>query len=194
MSERPILSTNLDADIFLQYYYLKEELSTFCRENNLCVSGGKQDLTKRIDYYLRTGKKSISFIEKRNNITNSDDITLDSVIENNFICSEKHRAFFCSVIGASFSFNVTFQKYLKTNAGKTYAEAVNEWYHIREDKKRNKGSSQIDSQFEYNTYIRDFFNDNKNKTLNDAIKCWNYKKGTAGHNKYEGSDLTVLSE
>ncbi|WP_399548999.1 DUF6434 domain-containing protein [uncultured Clostridium sp.] len=31
-------------------------------------------------------------------------------------------------MGDNFSFNVTFQKYLKNSAGKTYSDAVNEWY------------------------------------------------------------------
>ncbi|WP_330370015.1 DUF6434 domain-containing protein [Butyrivibrio sp. NC2002] len=39
-------------------------------------------------------------------------------IEENIICSEVHRAFFKSKIGESFSFNVTFQKWLKANSGK----------------------------------------------------------------------------
>lgn len=108
------------------------------------------------------------------------------------MCTEKNRAFFKAVIGDTFSFNVIFQKYLKNSAGKTYSDAVNEWYKIREDKKKNKGKSQIDSQFEYNTYIRDFFKDNSDKTLKEAIKCWNFKKGLAGHNKYERKDLSAI--
>ena len=41
MSERPDLNKELDAQIFRSFYYLKEELVSFCRENNLPVSGGK---------------------------------------------------------------------------------------------------------------------------------------------------------
>ena len=89
---------------------------------------------------------------------------------------EKHRAFFKERIGKSFSFNVLFQKWLKSNAGKTYKDSINAYYKILEDKKNNKTT--IDKQFEYNTYIRDFFNDNKDKTLDDAIKCWKYKNSS----------------
>lgn len=186
MSERPILSRKLEPDIFLQYYYLKEELITFCRDNGLSTTGGKQDLTKRIEYFLRTGEKLVSLSVKRKNPNSIlDEISLDSIIEENFVCSEKHRTFFKSVIGDKFSFNVSFQKHLKNNAGNTYYDAVNEQYKIQEEKKNNKGNSEIDSQFEYNTYIRDFFKDNSDKTLKEAIKCWKYKKSLAGHNKYE---------
>lgn len=51
MSERPILSKELDSKSFLNFYYLKEELVDFCRENGLPVSGGKLDLTERIAHF-----------------------------------------------------------------------------------------------------------------------------------------------
>jgi len=196
MSERPLLSNELNYDTFLQYYYLKEELVTFCRENGLSIIGGKQDLTKRIEHYLKTGEKLTASKSKRKNYSKIElnEIALDCVIEENFLCSEKHRAFFKSVIGNNFSFNVIFQNYLKSNAGKTYSDAVNEWHKIQKDKKLNKGNSQIDSQFEYNTYIRDFYNENNGMKLKEAIKCWNYKKKLPGPNKYERQDLSALNE
>ena len=103
-----------------------------------------------------------------------------------------HRAFFKKEIGNSFSFNVLFQQWLKANAGKTYADAVDAYYEIQKKKKTEKTS--IGRQFEYNTYIRDFFADNNGKTLDDAIRCWKYKKSLKGPNHYERSDLTVLEE
>ncbi len=82
-------------------------------------------------------------------------IDLNTKIEPNFVCTEKHRAFFKEHIGTAFSFNVVFQKWLKVNAGKTYKEAIVAYYRILEEKKNEKTT--IDKQFEYNTYIRDFF-------------------------------------
>ncbi len=191
MSERPILSKELKPDIFLEYYYLKEELASFCKENGLSSAGGKKDITKRIEHFLKTGEKlSEPAVKRKNADVNLNELSLDSIIEEDFVCSEKHRAFFKAQIGKAFSFNVDFQKYLKNNAGKTYSDAVNEWYKLKEEKKKNK--TEIDSQFEYNTYIRDFFSDNSDKTLKEAIKCWKYKKSLPGPNKYERQDLAVL--
>lgn len=85
---------------------------------------------------------------------------------------------------------MAFQKWLKSNAGKTYREAIAAYYQIMENRK--KGTTTIDRQFEYNTYIRDFFADNQDKALEDAIKCWKYKKLLQGHNRYERSDLAAL--
>ena len=190
MSERPELTTNTKADAFKKYYYLKEELVQFCRENGLPASGSKQELTERIAHFLETGKV-LSSPAKKKAAAAVGDITESTVIEANIVCSEKHRAFFREKIGKSFSFNVAFQKWLKSNAGKTYADAITAYYQILAEKKNSK--SVIDKQFEYNTYIRDFFADNHGKNLDDAIKCWKYKKSLEGHNRYESSDLIALT-
>ena len=189
MSQRPDLDLKLDSKTFKEYYYLKEELIAFCRKNDLQTTGSKLELTERITEFLDTGKRTYkAHTTKRNAVIN--EITLDTIIEENFVCSEKHRAFYKEHIGKSFSFNVAFQKWLKRNAGKTYQNSIDAYYQILEDKKKNKTT--IDKQFEYNTYIRDFFADNQDKSLEQAIKCWKYKKSLKGHNKYEKEDLEVL--
>lgn len=191
MSERPILDMSLDSKIFKEFYYLKEELVIFCRNNNLQATGSKEELTNRIIEFLETGKKTFKAHNKRK-ASVSDIITLDTKIESNFVCSEKHRKFYKEQIGDNFSFNVLFQKWLKNNTGKTYQESIQSYYQILEDKRKNKAT--IDKQFEYNTYVRDFFSNNKDKSLDDAIKCWKYKKSLKGHNKYEKDDLIALSQ
>ena len=189
--ERPKLSRDIDPETFREFYYLKEELVEFCRQNGLPVSGGKIELTERIAFYLETGKVlSATTKTTKRKPTPTSELKRESIIEDDFICSEKHRSFFKKEIGDSFSFNVLFQKWLKSNSGKTYDDAISAYYEIIAEKK--KGNLSIDKQFEYNTYIRDFFADNIGKTLDDAIKCWKYKKGLKGHNKYERSDLSAL--
>ena len=190
MNERPDLNRKPDSKTFLDYYWLKEELVAFCRDNGLPVSGSKRELTERIAVFLDSGESlGNSSTRKKNKVT---ELTPESVIEPDIVCSEKHREFFKKHIGRSFSFNVTFQKWLKANAGKTYRDAIEAYHEIAESKKHTK--TKIDSQFEYNTYIRDFFADNNGKTLKDAIRCWKYKKGLRGHNRYERTDLAALDE
>lgn len=194
MGERPNLEKSLDSQLFKEYYYLKEELVTFCRENDLPTSGGKEELTRRIAYFLETGKVLTPSRKSTRKKNQSSMIKIDKEtrIESNFVCSEVHRAFFKEQIGSSFSFNVAFQKWLKANAGKTYEEAITAYGEILAEKKRTKTT--IDKQFEYNTYIRDFFEDNKGATLQEAIQCWKYKKQLQGHNRYEKADLVALEK
>lgn len=189
MVERPTLDKHLNGKTFREFYYLKEELVDFCRKNGLPVSGGKIEITDRIACFLDTGKIQQAKTKGKRTVPIGN-INLETVIKEDFVCSEEHRAFFKEHIGSSFSFNVAFQKWLKDNAGKTYAEAIKAYNQILENKKKTKTT--IDKQFEYNTYIRAFFIANKGKTLDDAIKCWKYKKQLQGHNRYEESDLAAL--
>jgi hypothetical protein len=191
MDHRPLLNKNLNSESFKNYYYLKEELVDFCRKHNLQTTGNKAELNHRIAHYLDTGEM-LATNKKRVKANTINAITPNAIIEENFVCSEKHRAFFKEQIGKSFSFNVSFQKWLKANFGKTYREAVNAYQQILKARKSNKTT--IDEQFEYNTYIRAFFADNKGKTLEDAIKCWQYKKNLSGHHRYQSTDLIVLEK
>lgn len=190
MNKRPVLDLGLNSDTFPEYYYSKAELIDFCKANDLQATGNKAELTERIAEFLSTGNRTRKNHARPKPLI-AHTINLDTAIETNFVCSEKHRAFFKSQIGDSFSFNVTFQKWLKSNAGKCYGDAVTAYYQILEDKKNHKAP--IDNQFEYNTYIRDFFNDNKGKSIEQAIKCWKYKKSLKGHHRYEKSDLAALN-
>lgn len=190
MDKRPALNKNLEEKTFRNYYYLKEELINFCKENRLPTSGNKMEITDRIAYFLKTGEVMSSDKVKPKTKSNIETITEYIKIEPDFVCSEKHREFFKDKIGKNFTFNVAFQKWLKNNTGKTYGEAIEAYYKILDEKKKSK--TVIDKQFEYNTYIRDFFSDNNGKTLAEAISCWKYKKSLKGHNRYEKSDLCVL--
>lgn len=196
------LTKDLSSSEFKEYYFLKEELKEFCRREGLKISGNKSQLEERIIYYLDTGKsldnaQSIdrnnpneTIKNKQENISIPQKIALDSILGENFKCSEDKREFFEKEIGNGFKFKVKFQKWLKENPDKTYQDAIDAYQELQNSKEKTK----IDKQFQYNQYIRDFFEDNEDKTLKDAIKCWNYKKGLKGHNKYEASDLDILKD
>ncbi|ADC46008.1 hypothetical protein mru_0156 [Methanobrevibacter ruminantium M1] len=206
---RPQLTKDLKSEDFMEYYFLKEELKEFCRREGLKIGGSKNQLEERIIYYLDTGKsldesvkdgnktknhKSVKDDNKTKNcnhkISNSDsqEITLDSILGENFRCSEDKREFFEREIGKGFKFKVKFQRWLKANPDKTYQDAINAYYELQNSNEKTK----IDRQFQYNQYIRDFFEDNEGRSLDDAIKCWKYKKSLKGHNRYEDSDLKIL--
>ena len=188
MKERPALDAKLSSRDFRDYYYLKEELVRFCRENGLPAGGGKPELTERIACFLDGGK--ISSAASRKRAAPPAVIDEDTLIGENFVCSEKHRAFFKSRLGSGFTFKVDFMKWLRSNPDKTCGDALSAYAELAEARKA--APTVIDRQFEYNTYIRAFFADNKGKTLADAIKCWKHKKALPGHNRYERSDLAAL--
>lgn len=161
---------------------MKEELIAFCKREGLQISGSKEELYTIINHYLNTKEKTQI---KRKKSVDCAMPSLDTLIVENMRFSEVNRAFFRRYLGENFRFSVAFQRWLKTNVGKTFQDAIEVYPTLS----RNK---EIDKQFEYNTYIRDFFADNKNKSLKDAITCWKYKKSIAGYNQYEKKDLSAL--
>ncbi len=191
---RPKLNIKTDAEEFINFYWLKEELFSFCKNTDLPTSGSKDVLTQRIYEYLRTGNIITQTIKSENKKkTVISPLSLDSKIPEGYRNDERHRTFFKSEIGDHFKFNVLFMNWMKDNSGKTYREAISEWNRIIAEKKQGK-KIEISSQFQYNQYTRDFFNENTNAKRDDAIKCWKYKKSLPGHNKYEKGDLVALKQ
>jgi len=186
---RPELIRDLNVDDFRNFYWLKEELQTFCRGNGISASGSKIEITDRIAVFLETGKIKKP-MRKRSASTKKvklEELSLETIITENHRCSQVVRAFFESVI-PKFHFSTYIQNYFKENVGKTYQDVVDAWYEEEERKKDPSYKRQIGTQFEYNQFIRDFFADpkNKGKKRADAIKAWNETKALPGSNKYKG--------
>lgn len=141
---RPNLDTQLSPKIFADFYWLKEELMAFCKENNLPSTGGKQDIANRILEYLKSGEiihptKKISSTPRAT--INDQPLTLDTKIPAGYKNDERHRAFFKLEIGDHFKFNVAFMDWMKESAGKTYREAITEWK--KSLKIRNKANGRL---------------------------------------------------
>ena len=56
MNERPELNRELNGMTFRNFYYLKQELVEFCRENACLFRAARSKLTDRIACFLDTGK------------------------------------------------------------------------------------------------------------------------------------------
>ncbi|HDR6314323.1 TPA: SAP domain-containing protein [Bacillus thuringiensis] len=185
---RPPLTKSISLEDFQNYYWLKAELQTFCREHGLPASGSKIEITERISHYLTTGKilknSSGQMVSKAS--LSYKDLSLQTIITNNHRCSEDVRAFFKEKIGANFRFTVALQKFFKENVGKTYEEALTFWYEENERKKDPTYKTTISAQFEYNLFTRNFFEDpnNKRRSKADAIAAWKEIKTKPGSNAY----------
>ena len=189
---RPTLDNNINPDLFKEYYWLKEELTAFCKSHALPRSGSKQNLTDRIHHYLKFGEiLKAPRANRSRKATLPSKITLDAKIPPNYKNDEAHREFFKTTIGSHFKFNVVFMNWMKSHSGCSYQEAIEEWKRIDAAKKAGK-KFPIAGQFEYNQYTRDFFADNPTLNRQDAVACWKYKKSLPGSNKYEKSDLQAL--
>ncbi len=191
--KRPSLTLSLKSKDFVEYYWLKEELHAFCKEQKLPTSGSKAALTLRIAHFLETG---LILKSKRIKATKStfdwskEVLSTQTIITDNYQNSQNVRRFFEKKIGPSFKFSVLFMNWMKFNTGKNLGDAITAWREIKLAKKGAKTS--IAPQFEYNQYFRDFFEANPDRSRKDARALWNIVKERKGDRVYMDSDLRFL--
>ncbi len=194
---RPELNKIIPLNDFQNFYWLKSELVSFCKTHGISAAGGKIEITGRIEHFLATGEivgaagKPIptSKFDWNNSVLN-----LNTKLTDNYKNTENVRAFLTLHIGPHFRFNTEFMKWAKSNAGKSLADAIDEWNRIYM-RRKNKGiKSEIAPQFEYNRYIRDFIADNPGHTLASAISFWKLKRQARGDNNYTSADLFLTEK
>lgn len=170
--ERPLLSIGLSETEFRQWYWLKSELSDFCRIIGVPAIGSKDAIAACIADYL--GGRQIN---QDGRISLPDqcpkNLTLATVVKPGFKLSKILRAFFVSHVGDSFCFNQSLRDFFCAPAERTLAEALA----IYRDSLA-KPSGEIGNQFEYNRHIREFFRDHPGVTALDAREAWWAKRYT----------------
>ena len=195
---RPELNDKTTISDFANFYWLKEELVTFCKTKGITVTGSKIEITERIKNFLSTGKRIEQSRTKVKKPTSNFNwsitiLSINTILTDNYKSTENVRNFFTSQIGSHFRFTVDFMKWAKQNTGKTLGDAIAEWnkeYNLKKDKNYK---SDIAPQFEYNRYIRAFLADNPGKTSKDAIRFWKIKRALRGDNEYAKTDLLLTS-
>ncbi|KAA0965711.1 cytoplasmic protein [Sporosarcina sp. ANT_H38] len=185
---RPKLTKNSNVQEFKDFYWLKEELQLYCRENGISSTGSKMEISDRIELFLRTGEitKPLRNSKVKKILYTQNELNLETFITENHRCSQNVRAFFKIAINSKFHFSTYIQNYIKKNVGKTYRDVVIAWYEEEDRKKAPSYKKKIGPQFEYNQFTSDFFADSKNKgkSRQEAIDAWNHLKKLPGSNKY----------
>lgn len=197
MDKRPDLNKIISIKDFKEFYWLKKELINFCRLMDLSTSGGKLEITERIEYYLESGNKRNAREKLKFKSTfdwKSEKLSLNTTITDNYKNTENVRSFFEKQIGESFKFNVRFMNWMKSNEGRTLQDAIAQYEKIKTEKKNHSNKKEIASQFEYNTYLRDFLSDNPNSMRAVGIKLWKIKRSMRGDNSYNKSDLNLIEQ
>lgn len=134
---RPNLTKDINVELFKDFYWLKEELQSFCKQHGLSASGSKLEISSRIEAYLRTGEILKPARTPSRKSEPQTALSHNTIITENHRCSQHVRAFFQSVI-PNFHFSTYIQNYFKENVGKTYADAIEAWYKEEERKKDPK--------------------------------------------------------
>lgn len=187
VDQRPPLTPDLAPDVFLEFYWWKDELTRFCVEHGIPAGGRKLEIRDRVEFLLRTGRIEAPAPKRTSRAGRDSDgeLTLDTPVVN-FKSDQKTREFFKSVIGPHFHFTAHLNQFRAGRADLTYGDLVREWEADRERRKRKDFAPPIMNSCEYNQYIRDFFADprNKGRPFTEAVASWNEVKTRKGDRKY----------
>ena len=179
------------------WYWLKQELVDYCKVMNLSYVGAKFHILERIANKL-DNSDNIN-IKPRNSIRqiskfdwHSDELTLETILTDNYKNTQNVRRFFQQHCGDKFHFSIPFMDFMKNNCGKTLQDAINEWQRLNEQRMDKNFKSEIPTGNQYNKYVRDFFTDNPNMTIEQARHFWKLKRGLPlGRHIYEKTDLEL---
>jgi hypothetical protein len=193
---RPGITTIQTGEDFKKWYWLKEELVAYCKLSGLPYVGSKFEIIERIASSLDNHLDKLPKPKKQVALSKMEwhkaDLTLETIITDSYKNGQNARRFFTKYCGKSFSFNIEFMAWMKTNVGKTLKDAVEEWLKFHEKSKDKNHKSTIPKGNQYNQYLRDFFADNPDKTIHDARRFWKLKRALPlGLHKYERSDLDL---
>lgn len=175
MDTRPTLDLTLPAEEFRRWYWLKEELVAFCRQQHLPAAGAKDDIAERIAQFLATGALPPSAATSYQRASRTPTtLTAETLIWPGFRCGQQARAFFVATIGPRFHFDQQMRDFVRDNPGRTLQDAIDAWHAAQ----TNPQQTTIAPQFEYNRHIREFFAQHPGATRAEAIAAWRTKRDT----------------
>ncbi len=169
---RPALSRALSEPEFQRWYWLKEELATFCRAEGLSASGSKQELASSISAHLASRQIPMHTRRKAYSTDMPSTFELETVIGEGWRCTQALRSFFVLKVGERFGFNEPLRNFIKSGSGLTLAEALAHYQHSL-----LAGPRPIAEQFEYNNHMREYRKANPSSTHAQAVSAWWEKRG-----------------
>lgn len=190
---RPQIETIRDGAELRRWYWLKEELIDFCRKNELHTTGRKIDLVERIVEFLASGKRMKLPAKKTKSKFDwgKTELTLSTIITDNYRNSQNVRRFFCEHAGATFRFSNEFMDWMRKNQGSTLGDAVDFWKAL-DHKKKNLGYREKPlPQNEYNQFTRAISEAVPGLSSKEIRRLWAIKRSKPGPHRYEPGDENV---
>ncbi|MCC5791935.1 MAG: hypothetical protein JJT82_04895 [Legionellaceae bacterium] len=184
----PPLVSGLNAEVFRQHYYDKQELMVFCREKGISTTGLKEDLNKRIETYLRTGHvivaKPVSHSSKPDS---QGGLRLDKRVVN-YKSDPTTRAFFEKHIPDFKGFSALVQKQIKLRLAEgdefTYGDAIEMHKQFMRDKQSGRLTTVAHDSCQYNQFFMDYKADVDPK-LHSNKEAWMLVRQSAGPKTYQ---------
>lgn len=185
------LTVTLAPDIFRQHYYDKKTLITFCRSVGIRTTGLKNDLSDRIDQFLRTGEiPQVSVYKKGGKPDSEMGLSLDMPVIH-YKSDLKTRAFFQKHIADFTGFSAQVQKWVKARLARndafTYGEIIEEHRAYLQNKRhattQGKAAKVAHDSCQYNQFQIDYAHDADFK-FHSVREAWKLVRNSAGEKTY----------
>ena len=181
-----------------RWYWLKDELIAAARHHGLKTSGGKFEVLARIGHFLDTGETKAAGDKPQKSTSKFDwhreNLTPGTIITDSYKNSQNVRRFFISHAGEKFKFNIALMDWIKSNTGKTLADALIQYHRLQGDAAQPEYRTAIKSHNQFNQYTRDFLDDNPDLGMADVRRVWALKRALPsadGRHSYEASDMLI---
>lgn len=172
---RPSLTLGLSEPEFIRWYWLKEELEAFARENNIRATGSKVVLTDRIGAAL-AGRKFVepTPVRRTGGQQLSEPLLPTTLIPAGQRSSQIVRAWMLEQIGPGFHFDAAMREFFAQSDGtKTMQDAVDHFHGTRD-----QDIQSIDGQFEYSRFTRTWHQENPEGSRDELLKAWRVYRDT----------------
>lgn len=181
-----------------RWYWLKSDLAAEAKRRGLKTSGAKFDILDRIAHFLDTGEMTVDAPKPRNKRSKFDwhteVLTPETRLTNSYKNTQNARRFFAAQLDGSFKFNIEFMAWLKSNEGKTLAEACVEYQAMKQREADPNFQSKIEPHNQFNQYTRDFLAKNPHLGMDDVRRIWALKialPSDSGRHVFKTSDLDL---
>lgn len=198
VEERPEIQTITTGAELRRWYWLKDELMRHARVLGVKTYGGKFTILDRIAHFLDSGEidwpgdKKIKTSSKFD--WHTEQLEPETIITDSYKSSQNVRRFFKTHTGSSFKFNIEFMNWMKSNRGKTLADAILEYDAMKKRELQSGFQTKIADHNQFNQYTRDILADNPEMEMDKVLRYWALKTklpSDTGRHIYEPSDLQL---
>jgi len=172
---RPALTPALGADTFADWYWLKQELQAYCRQQGWPASGSKAELMQRVHAGLAGHPLPVPALPRvRAAAAIPAVLTPDTQVAPGWRLNAALRAFFVQHLGPGFRFNQALRDFFRDPQDRTLAEALALWRAAQQDP-----PAAIERQFQFNRHVRDYFAQHPGATRAQMLQAWHEQRQTA---------------
>ena len=184
MEERPALTPGMPPALFAEHYWLRSELTDFCRSAGLPTQGAKTALAARILAFLN-GQRLQEAPVRRRSAEMPASFTRSSVIGAGWRCSQPLRTWFEHELGEPFRFDAILRESIHSGVGRTLGEILDDWL----AKRASRSVTSIAPQFEYNRFVREYRAAAPAARHDEMVAAWRRYRNTPASERPSVSSL-----